>query len=295
MNKRIAALFLALILCFAGVCACAQSVAVTDMAGRTFDIEQPVTRVVALAAADCEILCALGCEDALIPRGAYCDFPASVLEIPAVNSGSELNLEQIVALAPQVLIASEMDQTKEQMAALEAAGIPVLVSWADDIEGVYGAIAMIGEAMGKDEAAAALVASMKERFKEVAAQTGDTGKTVYFEVSPLEWGLWTAGANTFMDELAGICGLKNAFADVSGWAEISQEQVLARDPDYIVTIAMYAGEGPSPEDEIKSRAGWENLKAVKNGNVVRLDGDEISRPGPRLVNAARALAAFVTK
>lgn len=68
-----------------------------------------------------------------------------------------------------------------------------------------------------------------------------------------------------MNEIAELLGLKNCFADVEGWAEISEEQVLERNPDYIMTISMYSGEGPTPEEEIASRAGWENVTAVKNG------------------------------
>ena len=73
---------------------------------------------------------------------------------------------------------------------------------------------------------------MQSAFADIAAKSENTGKTVYFEVSPLQWGLWTAGKGTFMDELATMCGLTNAFADVEGWAEISEEQVLERNPDY---------------------------------------------------------------
>ena len=116
---------------------------------------------------------------------------------------------------------------------------------------------------------------------------------MYFEVSPLQWGLWTAGKGTFMDELATLCGLENAFADVEGWGEISEEQVIARDPDYIVTITMYYGEGPTPVEEIKGRAGWENLKAVVNDNILNADSNEISRPGPRLQDAVKTLYEFV--
>lgn len=83
-------------------------------------------------------------------------------------------------------------------------------------------------------------------MNSVAAESENTGKTVYFEVSPLQYGLWTAGSNTFMDELAALCGLTNAFADVEGWASVSEEQVIARDPDYIVTITMYGGWGDDP-------------------------------------------------
>lgn len=296
MTKKLVSLFLALVMAFSLTAAFAESTAVTvtDMAGREITLDAPATKVVALTASDCEILAALGAEDTLVGRGEYCDYPESVLEVPAVQSGADTNLEQIIALEPQVVVMAKMAQTEEQVAALEAAGIRVVVSDAQDIEGVYTAIRLIGALVGRNDEAEAMVADMQSTFADIAAKSENTGKTVYFEVSPLQWGLWTAGKGTFMDELATMCGLTNAFADVEGWAEISEEQVLERDPDYIVTISMYYGEGPTPVEEIKSRAGWDALKAVQNDAIFNADSNEVSRPGPRLKDAAEALYTFVT-
>ena len=296
MTKKLVSLFLALVMAFSLTAAFAESTAVTvtDMAGREITLDAPATKVVALTASDCEILAALGAEDTLVGRGEYCDYPESVLDVPAVQSGADTNLEQIIALEPQVVIMAKMAQTEEQVAALEAAGIRVVVSDAQDIEGVYTAIRLIGALVGRNDEAEAMVADMQSTFADIAAKSENTGKTVYFEVSPLQWGLWTAGKGTFMDELATLCGLTNAFADVEGWVEISEEQVLERDPDYIVTISMYYGEGPTPVEEIKSRAGWDALKAVQNDAIFNADSNEVSRPGPRLKDAAEALYTFVT-
>ena len=296
MTKKLVSLFLALVMAFSLTAAFAESTAVTvtDMAGREITLDAPATKVVALTASDCEILAALGAEDTLVGRGEYCDYPKSVLEVPAVQSGADTNLEQIIALEPQVVVMAKMAQTEEQVAALEKAGIRVVVSDAQDIEGVYTAIRLIGALVGRNDEAEAMVADMQSTFADIAAKSENTGKTVYFEVSPLQWGLWTAGKGTFMDELATMCGLTNAFADVEGWAEISEEQVLERDPDYIVTISMYYGEGPTPVEEIKSRAGWDALKAVQNDAIFNADSNEVSRPGPRLKDAAEALYTFVT-
>ena len=295
MTKRIVAMLLSLLLLLPAFGAMAEGTAVTftDMMGREITLAEPATRIVALTAADCEILCALGCEDALVGRGEYCDYPASVLEKPSVQSGYNTNIEEIIALQPQVVLMGTMAQTTEQVEALAQAGIQVVVSDAQNIEGVYTAIRLIGAIMGKDAEAEAMVADMQAAFDSIKARSEATGKTVYFEVSPLQWGLWTAGKGTFMDELAALCGLENAFADVEGWAEISEEQVLARDPDYIVTITMYYGEGPTPVEEIKGRAGWEALKAVVNDHILNADSNEISRPGPRLRDAAETLFNFV--
>lgn len=296
MTKKLLSLFLALVMALSLTAAFAESTAVTvtDMAGREIALDAPATKVVALTASDCEILAALGAEDTLVGRGEYCDYPESILEVPAVQSGADTNLEQIIALEPQVVIMAKMAQTEEQVAALEEAGIRVVVSDAQDIEGVYTAIRLIGALVGRNDEAEAMVADMQSAFADIAAKSENTGKTVYFEVSPLQWGLWTAGKGTFMDELATLCGLTNAFADVEGWAEISEEQVLERDPDYIVTISMYYGEGPTPVEEIKSRAGWEGLKAVQNDAILNADSNEISRPGPRLKDAAETLYQFVS-
>ena len=191
-----------------------------------------------------------------------------------------------------------MAQTEEQVAQLEKAGIKVVVSDAQTIEGVYTAIAMIGQVMGKAEEAGVIISDMKDAFAEIAANKLDGEKTIYFEVSPLQWGLWTAGTNSFMNEIAEMMGLKNCFSDISdSWAPISEEQVLERNPDYILTITMYdpTSEGPTPEEEIMSRPGWENVTAVKNGSILNLVNDELSRPAPRLVEGAQMLYDFVVE
>ncbi|MBR2288677.1 MAG: ABC transporter substrate-binding protein [Clostridia bacterium] len=296
MFRRLLSLFLCAFMLLGMTAASAEGVTVTDMTGREITLDAPATRIVALTAADCEILYALGAGDLLVGRGEYCDYPEEVLTVPSVQSGYETNIEQIKALDPQVVLMATMAQTTEQVEALENAGIRVVVSDAQTIEGTYEAIRLIGSLVGKTEEAEAIISGMTSTFDAIREAAGEgSGKTVYFEVSPLQWGLWAAGKGTFMDELATLCGLENAFADVDGWGAISEEQVIARDPDYIVTITMYYGEGPTPVEEIVSRPGWENLKAVQNGTILNADSNEISRPGPRLEDAAKTLFDFVTE
>lgn len=263
----------------------------TDMMGRQIALDAPAERVVALAPSDCEILYALGAGDALVGRGMYCDYPAQVQAVPQVGTGEETNLEQILALEPQVVFMTIMAQSKEQVAALEHAGIQVVSLNAQDIQGVYQAIALIGQVMGKTPEADALIQSMQEAFADLSAQAAamGAGGTVYFETSPLEWGLWTGGEGTFLDEIAGMLGLENAFGDVEGWGQISQEQVLERDPDYIVTLGMETAAGISPVEEILGRKGWEGLAAIQAGQVLWVDSDALTRPGPRLVEGAQSL------
>lgn len=278
----------------AEVPAASTGIETVDMMGREIKLSEPATRVVALSAADCEILYAIGAGSLLVGRGEFCDYPAEVLEVPAVQSGMETNIEQIIALAPQVLFMSAMAQTEDQVKQLEAAGIQCVVSDAKDINGVYQAITLIGAITGRDEDAFTVVSNMEATLSELSVHAGELqGKSVYFEVSPLQYGLWTAGKGTFMDEVATMLGLTNVFADAPGWAEISEEQVLKANPDVIVTIAMYFGEGQTPVEEILSRPGWQDVTAVKNGDIFNLPNNELSRPGPRIADGAKALFDFI--
>lgn len=287
--KKLVSLFLALgmLLCAAAVPA--EGLGVTDMLGREVALKAPASRMVVLTASDVEIIYALGAGDRVVAVGAYCDYPEEVLALPRVQSGAETNIEEILALEPDVVVMDIMAQTTEQTAALEQAGIQVVLTNADSIEGTYQAITLLGAVTGMDAQAEALIADMAEAFRQVAEAGSGSGRTVYFEVSPLQWGLWAAGNGSFMQELADLCGLTNVFADQPAWAQVSEEQVIALNPDYIITTTGYWGEGPLPEEEIASRPGWEGISAVVNGRVFAVDSNVFSRPGPRLVEAAQML------
>ncbi|NLY18939.1 MAG: ABC transporter substrate-binding protein, partial [Clostridiaceae bacterium] len=174
------------------------AIVVTDMTGREVKLDAPAERIVVLDAADCEILYAIGAGDKVVGRGEYCNYPEEVLAVPVVQSGSETNIGQIIALNPQIVFMSKMGQTVEQAEALENAGIEVFASDAQKIEDVYKAIELIGAITGKDDQAASVVSEMKKAFSDIKSRVKDGDKTIYFEVSPLEWGLWTAGEGTFM-------------------------------------------------------------------------------------------------
>jgi len=273
------------------------AIAVTDMLGREVTLKAPPERIVVVNPADCEILYAIGAGGAIVGRGEYCNYPEEVIALPAVSS-YEVDPEQVIALSPDLVIMGPMPKPEENIPVFAQAGIPVIISGANSIDEVYTAIGLIGAATGRREEAEKVAADMRASLEQVSARAKEANlgeRTVYFEVSPLEYGLWTAGSGTFMDELCGLMGFRNAFSDISGWSEVSEEEVIARDPDYIVTIAMYGGEGPTPVEEILSRRGWQGMKAVQNRAVFNADADMTSRPSPRLAAAAEELLDFVLR
>ncbi len=293
MSKKLVSLFLVVLMMFGmttAVTAEEAPVTLTDMHGREISLARPATRIVALTPADCEILCAIGCENRLVGRGKYCDYPQSILELPALETGDALNVEEILALEPQVVVMSDMNQTDEQVKLLEENGVKVVVSETTGIEGVYTAIRMIGKLVAQEAEAEAVISDMQATFEYIASLTEKSDKTIYFEVMPLEWGLWSAGTNTFMHELAGICGMENAFADIEGWQAVSEEQVIERDPDYIVLVT---GMGETAVDEVLGRKGWSDMKAIQNAAIYNADSNAMTRPGPRLKDAAIGLYEFL--
>jgi len=290
MNKKLISLLLSALLALSLTVAFAEGKTITDMFGREVALPDTVTRIIALEPSDCEMLCALGCEEALVGRGKYCDYPASVLELPAVQSGKNTNLEEILVLQPQVVVMSDMAHTQEQIDLLEQNGVKVIGTDANSIEEVYANVRLLGEVMGKEAEAEAIVAGMQETFADVAAKSEKTDKTIYFEVMPLEWGLWSAGTGTFMHEMAEICGMKNAFADIEGWQAVSQEQVIERDPDYIVLVT---GMGEAAPDEVKARDGWSEMTAIQNNAIYNADSYAMTRPAPRLAEAVVDLYNFL--
>lgn len=272
-------------------------ISVTDMAGHTVILEEVPQRILALSPSDCEILWAIGAGEQIIGRGSDCDWPKEILELPAVVSGANMNLEQVIAMDPDVVLMSRITQTQAQKDALEAAGITVIYSDAHDnnetLAGVYSAMAMLGTVAGRDAEAEKLIDDTKNLFTRLKDTIPEgSKKTVYFEVSPLEYGLWTAGPGTFMHEISDLLGVENIFSDLEGWCEVSEEQVLARNPDYIVSVTMFYGDGPSPEEEICSRTGWDSITAVQKGAVMNFGNNELTRPGPRLAEGAQMLFDF---
>ena len=300
MTRKLVSLFLCAALLCAVIPALAEGgLTVTDMAGREVTLDGPAQKIVVLMPSDCEILFAIGAGAQVVGIGGYCDWPAPMLEgLPVVKSGYELNVEEIIALQPDAVVMTKMGHTEEQVAQIESAGIKVIVTDAQTIADTYDCIELLGKVTGNEEEAGGVIQDMKDRLAAVAAKASDAGLTVYFESTPLEfgWGLYSAGKGSFMDEIGALCGLKNIFGDVTdgnGWPVVSEEDVIAANPDIIVTIDSNGMGDANAAEVILAREAWKDMDAVKNGRVYVVDGNAFSRPGPRLAEAAESLMELI--
>lgn len=267
---------------------------VTDSRGQSVKFSSVPEKVISLLPSDTEIVYALGGGGKLIAVDSYSDYPPEAKKKPQLAGGNQINVESILGLKPDLVIAGEMEQAKDQYKQLEDAGVKVLVTRADNLAETYQVIDMIGKALNRNSEAGKIVSGMKSSLASVGEQAKSRPpKSVYLEISPLSYKLWSCGKNTFQDELLTLIGAKNIFSDLDGWKEVSEEQVISRNPDVILTTFAPTAEIPDPVKEIETRKNWQKIAAVKNGRVYRVDSEAIERPGPRLADAAKDLFQII--
>ncbi len=267
---------------------------VVDSKGQSVTFDTVPTKIISLIPSNTEILFALGLDEEIIGVSTWCNYPEQATSKKQYATGEKLNVEEIIAADPDVVFIGTMGQTIEQNNQLVDAGIKVVVTEAISFEETYKVIDIIGTAVGRKDKADEIVSSMKSKLTDLVEQVKSKKKvSVFFETSPLEYGLWSGGKGTFQNEILELIGAKNIFGDLEGWAEVSEEQIIEKNPDVIITISSEDYGKDGPVNEIKSRPNWSKISAVKNDRVYATDGDIISRPGPRLVDGAKAILLAV--
>jgi iron complex transport system substrate-binding protein len=265
----------------------------TDGLGRKLTLASRPERIVSLAPSNTEILFAVGAGEAVVGVTKYCNFPEAARQIEQIGgfSAKTISIETIIALKPDVVFAGDESQ-QPVIDALEQAGIPVIALKAATFDDVYANIALAGKATGHVAEAEQVVAAMRDRVTAVSAKAATIPagqrRSVFYEV--FDEPLMTAGPGTFIGQMIELAGATNVFADASAeYPEISAEEVVARQPEVIVGPQSHADKLTA--DVIAARPGWNGLAAVRDNKIVIIDGDSVSRAGPRLAEALEALAA----
>mgnify|MGYP000911219244 CR=1 FL=1 len=269
-------------------------VTVTDSRGKEITIEKKPERIISLMPSNTEILYAINEDANIIAVSEYCNYPEDTANKQKLPTGQQMSTEAIIGLNPDLIILGHMAAADDQINQLEEAGIKTIVTEANNLDQTYEVINLLGTVTGKRGEASSLVDRMKKGFENIREKVKDkTPVSVYVEVSPLEYGLWSCGKNTFIQEIIEIIGATNIFEDIEGWAPVSEEQVLHRNPDVILTTASPLTGIEDPTGEIMSRPNWDKVNAVKDGRVIMLDADMATRPGPRLLDCAEELVTAI--
>lgn len=269
---------------------------ITDVADNEVTLEEEPERIVSLMPSNTEITFALGQGDKLVGVSDNDTYPEEVLDIEKVG-GMEFNVEVIISLEPDVVLAHEslVASSQEALEQLEDADIDVFtVADATNVDTTYETIENIGQVVGAEEEAEQLVTDMQEDFAELEEITSEVPEedrqSVFFEISPSP-DIFTAGQNTFLDELLQIIHADNAAGDQEGWVEMDPEAIIELNPE--VVISTYGSYVEDPIGEVTSRDGFDAVDAVADERIYDVDSDTVSRPGPRLVDGAREIAEAV--
>lgn len=272
----------------------APPITLTDGLDRTVTLAGPAQRVVSLAASNTEILYAIGAGAQVLGRDETSDFPAEALSLPTVGGYSGFNLEAIVALHPDLVLAGGIN-TPELVASLEQLGLTVyFLPNPATLEEMYINLETVARLTGHESETAALVESLKARVAAVDDKIAPLSyrPTVFYEMDATEpTKPYTAGPGTFVDLLIARAGGLNIGAELQGqWAQISLEQLVVANPAIIILGDAAYGETP---EKVVQRTGWLTLAAIQAGQVFPIDDNLVSRPGPRLVDGLEAMAKLL--
>ncbi|MBR5092643.1 MAG: ABC transporter substrate-binding protein [Bacteroidales bacterium] len=266
------------------------SVSVTDDYGRTVAVPSHPTRVVSLSPAVTEIIYALGAEELLVGRTDFCVYPPEAEAIPSIGGISNLNIEKILSLNPDLVISGSMVGKKvtDQM---DAMGTPVVcVIEKPRFEALYDNITAIGHLVGKEHEADSLnkvlscellalseadAIATRQPLKTHSSQL--TAPTCYYVVGFGAGGNFTAGGNTFINDIIRMAGGRNIAEGVEGWS-YSLEALMKEDPDYIIVrredSAAFCGMKP-----------YNRLRAVREGHVIGIESGTLDLQVPRNIDA----------
>lgn len=249
---------------------------VTDDYGRTVVVPAQPQRVVSLSPAVTEIIYALGAQDLLVGRTDFCVYPDEASEIPSIGGISNLNIESILALNPDLVISGSM-VSKKATDQMDQMGTPmVCVIEKPKFEVLYDNILAIGKLVGKEHEADSLNALLRDRVSQLPT-TDSPLPTVYYVVGFGAGGNFTAGGNTFINDIIRMAGGRNIAEGIEGWS-YSLEALMKEDPDYIIVRR----EDSAAFCDMKP---YNRLSAVKNGHVIGIVSGTLDLQVPRNIDA----------
>jgi iron complex transport system substrate-binding protein len=270
---------------------------VTDDTGRHMQIPAQVHRIVSLAPNLTEIVYALGAGDRLAGDTNYCDTPPEAKLKPHVGDVQNPSLEAIVALHPDLVLATTSINVPQTADSLLKLGIPVYTSDPHTVRDTLASIAKIGELIGAKSQGESVVAQLQSRLDALHTRLSDRPMShVLFLVwlSPPQ----SIGLHTFIADAIRYAGAESILVTDQSWPKPTFEEIVRIQPDYVVVTTDHEGSSADLAD-LRSRTDWKQLSAIRLGRIAVIS-DHIDEPGPSLVNAIEDLArqlhpeAFVT-
>jgi iron complex transport system substrate-binding protein len=261
------------------------AISVVDDSGKQVVLARPAQRVISMAPHVTELLFAAGGGARIIGAMNYSDYPAQARSIPLIGSNSQIDLERVIALKPDLLIVWQSGNTARQIAQLQSLGIPVFHSEPRKLETVATSLERFGRLLGTETQAQLAAARLRAKVAELNRRYGGRPAVPVFYQA---WDnpVYTLNGDQIASDAIRLCGGRNVFGALKTIApQVSVEAVLQLDPEVIVGGKLY-----TPQDRgLSIWQPYKGMTAVKRKNLFTLDEELLTRPGPRIVDGAATL------
>jgi iron complex transport system substrate-binding protein len=264
---------------------------VVDQLERRIVVPDDPRRVISLAPSITEIVYALGQGHRLKGATRYSDYPAEASKLPRIGSYVRLDIERILALNPDLCLATKDGNPKAAIDRLESLKVPVYVVNPDNLDTILETILEIGVILGAGHRAKTLTTSMRTRIQRVKSRVAGANyrPRVFFQIgiSPIV----SAGTDTFIHELIEIAGGQNLAEGPTAYPRFSREQVLVMAPEVFIITSMAR---QAVFEQVKAEwRRWPNIPAVRAERIFLVDSNLFDRPSPRLVSGLELLTRLI--
>ena len=256
---------------------------VRDDAGLTVTLDKPALRVISMAPHATELLFAAGGGGRVVGAVNYSDYPEAAKSIPRIGSNREIDIERVIALKPDLIVAWMHNNAERQIEMVRKLGVPVFQSDPQSLEGIPDSVLRLGQLMGTDAAAKASAAQLRTRLASLRTQYAKRAPVrVFYQV----WDkpLYTLSGKHIITDAMRLCGGVNIFDGLSVVAPVvTLESVLQANPEAIIAT------GEKNYGGVDLWKPYGSLQAVRSNNLFMLNGDLLNRAGPRMIEGAATM------
>lgn len=263
----------------------AAGLSVEDDLGNRVELERPARRIVSLAPHATELLFAAGAGERVVGAVEYSDYPPAAREVPHIGSYSALDMERILTLRPDLVVAWQSGNGPQALAQLRGLGLPLYISEPRRLEDIPASVERLGRLAGSSAVATSNSQQFRERLQQLKAKySHKKAVTVFYEV----WNqpLMSVNGEHLISHILRLCGGRNVFADLPALAPVLEvEAVLAADPEAIIASGM----GEERPEWLDDWQRWPQLRAVREGKLYFVPPDLLQRPTPRTLDGAERI------
>ncbi|MFU8818260.1 MAG: ABC transporter substrate-binding protein [Desulfurivibrio sp.] len=263
----------------------------TDPTGRLVRLPAAPQRVISLAPSITEMVFALQRQELLLATPEFSNYPPAAKELPRIGSYVHPDLERIVALRPDLVLATRDGNPRQLIERLQRLGIPVFALDPRNLDEIKNTLLALGAVLGAETVAAEIVTVMTRRLAEIEGRVAAARQRplVFFQVDAEP--MVSVGEQTFLHELIVRAGGRNAAAGGPPYPRFGWEEILRLQPEVVIITSMAGGQ--SPEELRRQWQRWPQLEVVQSGRIHVVDADLFDRPTNRLVDGLETLARLI--